>query len=213
MQKGEATEEEATITDWISSNLSLSHESLGRRLQVPLQQVVIDIHVEPAPQATESTQSERRSQKFTRGQHIKIAHILSASQLLCAILRPAAKRDGTKRQNQQKLAAGPGDSVPNSSENKGSEPTLPAGRDLAAEEAGSQTASRKIPATRRRAGGERRRGSNARSGVAASAFAASSAAEFGGGWSARARYGGVSSLPPAPLRKKRRGVTTSSRSR
>lgn len=97
MQKGEATEEEAAITDWISSNLSLGHESLGRSLQVPLEQVVIDIHVEPAPRATESAQTERGGQKFTEtsGDNIRIAHILSASQLLCAILRP--RRNGTEQ--------------------------------------------------------------------------------------------------------------------
>jgi hypothetical protein len=106
MQKGEATEEEATITDWISSNLSLSHESLGRRLQVPLQQIVIDIHVEPAPQATESTQSKRGGKKFTRVQQIKIAHILSASQLLCAILRPAAKRRRDKEAKPAEISSG-----------------------------------------------------------------------------------------------------------
>jgi hypothetical protein len=76
MQKGEATEEEATLTDWISSNLSLSHESLGRRLQVPLQQVVIDIDVEPVPQATESTQSERRSQIHTGTTHQNLSHLI-----------------------------------------------------------------------------------------------------------------------------------------
>jgi hypothetical protein len=100
MRKGEATEEKATITNWISSNLSLGHESLGRRLQVPLQQVVIDIHVEPAPQETESTRTERGEQKFhknKRGEHIRIAHILSASQLLCAILRPLAEAERNKR--------------------------------------------------------------------------------------------------------------------
>jgi hypothetical protein len=74
--------------------------------------------------------------------------------------------------------------VPNSKGNKGSEPTLPAGRDLAAEGAGSQTASRNFsrnePPCGRRAGA----GPNARSRVAASA---SSAAELGGGWRARAR--------------------------
>src|SRR5438876_624244 len=41
------------ITHWISSNLPLRHESLGRRLQVPLQQIVVNIHIQPAPRAPE----------------------------------------------------------------------------------------------------------------------------------------------------------------
>jgi len=46
MRKGKVTEaEEMMITDWISSNLPLCHEGLRRRLQVPLQQIVINIHV------------------------------------------------------------------------------------------------------------------------------------------------------------------------
>jgi len=60
MRKGKSTEaEEMMITDWISSNLPLCHEGLRRRLQVPLQQIVINIHVKPAPQARESINNNR----------------------------------------------------------------------------------------------------------------------------------------------------------
>jgi len=88
MRKGKSTEaEEMMITDWISSNLPLCHEGLRRRLQVPLEQIVIDIHVKPAPQARiDQSQSNGKKSNKPTGKHFKIAHILSASQLLCAIL-------------------------------------------------------------------------------------------------------------------------------
>jgi hypothetical protein len=35
--ENEVTEAAEMITDWISSNLPLRHEGLGRRLQVPLE--------------------------------------------------------------------------------------------------------------------------------------------------------------------------------
>jgi hypothetical protein len=70
-------------------------------------------------------QSGGERKRKPAGKHIEIAHILSASQLLCAILQPRQKP--TKQQ--QKLATKPSESASSLREAKGSEPTLRIGRD------------------------------------------------------------------------------------
>jgi hypothetical protein len=42
-------------TNWVSGDLPLRHEGLGGGLQVPLEQVVVDIHIEPAPREISQT--------------------------------------------------------------------------------------------------------------------------------------------------------------
>lgn len=54
------------ITYWICGNLPLGHERFRGRLQIPLQQVIVNVHIEPKNHMPKKIKMDSQKKKYTK---------------------------------------------------------------------------------------------------------------------------------------------------